>query len=149
SGRQDGPKGAAGGKVSPLVGKLLECDLKLAEADTPRQRVLALAELADLLQQETRDLSKSSQPPAAELVKLAALYKQVIQDGIVPRAKELPMGDRVVLQGVATQLAKTQTSAEQLADSAPLSPSVEALRVIALASRDGDARLRELMQEGG
>ena len=137
-------------KAPPLVSRLLECDLKLAEAETPRQRVLALAELADVLQQETRDLSRSKKLPKEDFDKLAKLYKQVVHDGIVPRARELPMDDRRdLLQAVAQQLTKTHASAEQLAKTAPQAPAAEALRVIALAAHDGDAQLRGLMQQGG
>jgi hypothetical protein len=128
-----------------LMAKVMECDLKLAEAQTPADRVTALAELAAVLQKETTLLSKSA--GTAELNKLAGLYKQVIQDGVVPRARELPMEQRKdVLSVVAVQLGEARREAEQLALSTPR--SAEALQTIAAAARDGDAQLRELMQEG-
>src|SRR5262249_48718603 len=37
-----------------FVGRLLDCDLRLAEADSPRKRVEALADLADAVHTETR-----------------------------------------------------------------------------------------------
>jgi hypothetical protein len=127
-----------------LVAKVMECDLKLAGAQTPRQRVEALAELANVLQRETVLLITSAGP--AELNKLAGLYKQVIQDGVLPRARELPMDERRdVLSSVTAQLGKAKREAEQLAQSTPR--SAEAMQRIAAAARQGDQQLRELMQE--
>jgi hypothetical protein len=149
--RKDNKKPPAGAPDKSLVARLMAADLKLAEAETPRQQVEALAELADALQSETRLLSKSA--PAAELNKLAALYKQVLHDpkGLVHKARDLardlPMEDRQkVLEPIATQLTKTKRDAEQLAKTAP--KSADALRVIAAAARDGDAELRALLQGG-
>jgi hypothetical protein len=132
-------------KGKTLVAKLMDCDLKLAQAQTPRQRVEALAELATLLHRETTDLSQSA--GLAELNKLAALYRQVIQDGMLPQARELPMEERrEVLPGVTAQLVQVQREAQQTARNTPR--SAEALRLIAAAAHDGDAHLRELMSEG-
>jgi hypothetical protein len=128
-----------------LVAKVMECDLKLAQAQTPRERVEALAELANVLQRETALLSKSARP--TELNKLASLYKQVIQDGVLPRARELPMEERKeVLPTVTAQLGHARREAEQLAKSTPR--SAEAMQTIAFAARDGDLQLRGLLQEG-
>jgi hypothetical protein len=122
----------------------MACDLKLAEAETTGERVKALAELADALQMETQLLSKSA--PPAELNKLAVFFKKVIEDGVVARARDLPMGERVdVLKEVAAQLAKTTSETETLAQAAP--QSAPALRMIAAAAREGDATLQKLMQE--
>ncbi|HYV34462.1 MAG TPA: hypothetical protein VE988_02085 [Gemmataceae bacterium] len=130
--------------ATPLLAKLMACDLKLAEAETTGDKVKALAELADALQMETQMLSKSA--PPAELNKLAGFFKKVIDDGIVARAKELPMGERVeVLKDVAAQLTKTTNETALLAQSSP--KSAEALRTISSAARDGDAILQKLMQE--
>jgi hypothetical protein len=130
--------------ATPLVTKLMACDLKLAEAETTGERVKALAELADALQMETQLLSKSA--PPAELNKLAVFFKKVIEDGVVARARDLPMGERVdVLKEVAAQLAKTTSETETLAQAAP--QSAPALRMIAAAAREGDATLQKLMQE--
>jgi hypothetical protein len=133
----------ASGKT--LVAKLMDCDLKLAQAQSPRQRVEALSELATLLHRETTDLSKSA--GTLELTKLAGLYKQVIHEGMLPQARELPMEERMeILPGVTAQLGKAGREAEQSARSTPR--SAEALRLIAAAAHDGDVQLRELMQEG-
>jgi hypothetical protein len=132
-------------KGKTLVAKLMACDLKLAQAQTPKQRVEALAELASLLHRETTELSQSAGP--AELNKLAALYKQVIQDGMLPQARELPMDERMeVLPGVTAQLAKAERDAAESARATPRSAA--ALQAIAAAAHDGDVQLRELMQEG-
>ena len=130
-------------KAKTLVAKLMDCDLKLAQAQTPRQRVEALAELATLLQRETTDLSKSA--GIAELNKLAGLYRQVIHDGMLPQARELPMPERMeILPGVTSQLAQAERETQQAARTTPR--SAEALRLIAAAAHDGDVQLRELME---
>jgi hypothetical protein len=134
------------GPVAPgktLVAKLMDCDLKLAQAQSPRERLEALAELASLLQRETTDLSKWA--GAAELGKLAGLYQQVIQDGMLPQARELPMEERqALLPGVTAQLAQAERETQQAARTTPR--SAEALRTIAAAARDGELRLRELLE---
>jgi hypothetical protein len=132
-------------KGKTLVAKLMDCDLKLAQAQTPRQRIEALAELASLLHRETSELCRSAGP--AELNKLAALYKQVIHDGMLPQARELPMGERMeILPAVTAQLAKAERDAVETARVTP--GSAAALQAIAAAAHDGDVQLRELMQEG-
>jgi hypothetical protein len=144
-GNKKSDKGAEFGKVSPVVAKLMEDTLKLAEngKEAPQERVLALAELADVLQAEVRALARKSS--AAELGKLAAMYRTVVLNGLVAKAKDLPMAERrEILDGVVQQLEQTSKSAEQLAKTAPAAR--EALQLIASAARDGDAQLRQLME---
>jgi hypothetical protein len=142
--RKNDQKTPLGPRTKTLVAKLMECDLKLAEAETARERLEALTELAEVLHRETTLLSKSA--PRAELTKLAGLYKQVIKEGVVARARELPMPQRKeVLGSVAAELAKTRRDAEKSAQAAPR--SAEALLLIAAAAGDGDAQLRQLMRE--
>src|SRR5262245_13228624 len=129
---------------NPLVAKLLESDLSLAEAETPRHQVETLARLAAALHAESGPLAKAS--AARELDTLARLYGKVIRDGVVPRAKALPMDERRdALGAIARSLAQASKDAEALAGKA--NPAAAApLRQLAAAARDGDTQLRALME---
>jgi hypothetical protein len=132
-----------------LVGRLLECDLRLAEAGTPRQRVETLAELADVLHRESRAVCQGG--GARELQTLARLYERVIEQGVVPRAKEMPAGKERLeaLKPIVAQLAQAEREARQLAErSAQKSaPTSGPLLQIAAAAKTADRQLRGLMEE--
>ncbi len=130
----------------PLLDSLFERDLRLARATTPRERVEVLAALADDLQGETRLLAPDAD--VADLDALAQMYGDVVRDGIVPRARELdlpPAERRELLRQVADRLAETAGDADRRSKQVPESAS--ALRAIALAARDGDGVLRQMIQE--
>ena len=59
-----------------LAGKLLELDMKLAQSDSPRERVETLAKLAQNLEGESRSLAKVAGPK--DLQTLAKLYSKVV-----------------------------------------------------------------------
>jgi len=128
-----------------LAGRLLELDLRLAEAESPRRRVETLAQLADNLHGESRALAKVADPK--DLDALARLYTMVVRDGIVARARTIPADQRrEALDPIADQLAQARRAAEDLAKKAR--PGAAApLLVIAAAARSGDRELRDLMQE--
>jgi hypothetical protein len=139
----DAPKAAP--QLNPLVAKLLESDLQLAEADTPRQRVEQLARIAGALDGETTKYGNVR--AGAELDRLAKLYGKVIQDGVVARARTLPREERrAVLTGIADQLDKSSKRAEAGAREA-MPETAGSLRQVAVAARTGAAQLRELMEE--
>jgi hypothetical protein len=140
-----GPQAADAQPVRALVARLIECDLRLAEADTPRKRVEALTDAAEALDAETRALSAAADPD--DLKELAQLYDQVVRDGVVPRARDLPRGQRrQVLDPIVAQLARTEQEANQLAGRA--TPAAAAsLRLLAAAAGHGDRQLRALMNE--
>jgi hypothetical protein len=129
--------------VPPLMTRLMACDLKLAEADNPRQRVEALAALADELQGETRILASTA--GTKDLKTLARLYERVIRDGVVVRARDLPAElRRPVLKTIADRLDRTDRDLKELAlEERP--ESAEPLRQIAAAAQEGGIRLRVLM----
>jgi hypothetical protein len=140
--RDTKPPAFAGGES--LSAKVMKCDLRLAKAQTVRERVEALVELADVLQRETRLLAKST--PSAKLEKLAGLYKRVLEEGVVARARDLAMDERKdVLPQVTAQLTKTRLDVERSAVTLP--DAADALRQIASAAGDADVVLRELMRE--
>jgi hypothetical protein len=141
-GKQPEPQPAP---TAPLTARLLEADLSLAQAESPRQRLQALADLADDLQDETRALEAVA--GAADLDALARLYQKVIREGVVPRARSLPAGERrPVLEPIAQGLSRAREDARRLARTARPS-SVASLERIAAAARDGDDQLRALMRE--
>ncbi len=132
-----------------LVARLLDCDLRLAKAGTPRQRVETLAELADTLHRESRALSQGD--GVQELQALARLYERVIEEGMVRRAKEVPAGQerREALAPIVAQLAQAEREARQLAErlAQKSARSSDSLRQIAAAAKVGDRQLRGLMEE--
>jgi hypothetical protein len=100
-----------------LAGRLLDCDLKLAEAQKPRQRLEILIELADVLHFETRMLAKAA--PPARLDHLAGLYDRVLEEGIAAAARELPIEERkLVLAKAADQAAKKRLQGGDVGGSA-------------------------------
>ncbi len=137
-----------------LVARLIECDVRLAEASTPSQRVETLAQVAAALHRESRALSrvaegKVDQAKAAsekELQALARLYRQVIRDGVVPSARKLPTGKerRAILGPIVAELGRAEKEARHFAEHA--AAASEPLLQIAAAARAGDHELRRLME---
>jgi hypothetical protein len=127
-----------------LAGRLLELDLRLAETDSLRERVETLAQVADNIHVESRDLARIAK--AKDLDSLARLYSLVVQEGIVARARNLPADERrETLDPIADQLARTRREAEALAEQAP--ETARPLLVIAAAASTGDRQLRDLLKE--
>jgi hypothetical protein len=138
-----GPKPAVA--TNPLLSSLLGCDLRLAEAGTPRERVEALADLADGLQDEMCTLVRWAH--AEDIHTLAELYDQVVRDGVVANARALPAEQRrAVLAEVVRRLARAAEDANELAER--VSPTAGGpLRLVAMAAHKGDHELRELLEE--
>jgi hypothetical protein len=129
----------------PLLDNLLERDLRLATAAAQRERVEALADLADDLQGETRELAL--EPEATDLETLSELYGRVVREGIIIRAQALPVAQRrEVLGPIADRLVKAGKAAEMLAQDVP-SDSAKSLKSIALAADDGSRELQALLRE--
>jgi hypothetical protein len=128
-----------------LAGKVLELDLRLAEAESPRRRVETLAQLAENLHSESRALARVAE--AKDLDALARLYSMVVRDGIIARARSIPAEERRdTLDAIAEQLARTRRDAENLAQDARPG-AAKPLLVIAAAAQTGDRQLRDLMKE--
>jgi hypothetical protein len=147
-----GRPGGSGGRAAkqradndPLLANLLLCDLRLAEAGTPRQRIEALADLADGLHVEMRALIPGAE--TEDVQELARLFDKVIRTGVLPGAKALPPAERQqVLDPIAERLARTGREADELAEDFPAAAGGP-LRVVAAAAHDGDGQLRVLLQE--
>jgi len=130
--------------AATLVVRLMECDLVLAQANTPRQRVQTLADLADALRDEARTLGQAAAPEALETV--AQMYGKVVREGIVQRAHALPSAERgEVLNPIAARLAQVEHDVEEVARNAGPT-TAERLRRVALVAREGDAQLRALVR---
>jgi hypothetical protein len=131
--------------ASPLLARLLACDLTLAEAKTPHQRFEALASLAEELQGETRALAQEA--GAEDLRALARLYEKVVQDGIVAQGRRLPAGQRRAILGpIATRLVRTRRDLRELASRSGPGSSGALLQIAAAADAGGQS-LRQLLRE--
>ncbi len=95
----------------PFLAQLLDCNVRLAVSDKPKERTQVLAKLAGHLQDGIE-----SKPGDAALQKLAKLYRETLTEGLVPAAKSLPRVEREsVLTPVALDLARFHETALQLA----------------------------------
>jgi hypothetical protein len=131
--------------ADPFLAGLLESDVRLAEAETSRQRIEALADLADNLQAEMCKVVLGAETD--DVVELARLYGQVVREGVVVAAKNLPSSQRrLVLDRIADRLARTEREVKDLAQTVPASSS-RPLTLVAAAAHDGDDQLRALLRE--
>jgi hypothetical protein len=129
-----------------LVTRLADLDVRLAEADTPRKRVEALADMAESLRQQGQALRRADDG-AEEMGEVARLYEQVVREGVVARARQLPPAERrQVLDPIVRRLARAERESRRLAGR-PDTPAPGPLLRIADAARQGDRELRDLMEE--
>lgn len=134
-----------GTSQDPFLASLLDRNLRLAKAATPRKRLAALVDLADDLQGQTRRLIRRAE--VEDLQELAHLFEQVVEEGIVRGANNLPAEQRPqVLETAADRLTRAGRDADRLAQEVP-GDSANALRVIASAAQHGGDQLRALMRE--
>jgi len=113
-------------------------------ANTPKERVLLLVQLAEEVHGEARKLADNSD----RLEQRALFYSRVVGEHLIEQARQVPAKDRaVVLQRVADSLREAESTASrweaQLQKSAPRSAA--SFRRIALASRKSERDLRALM----
>jgi hypothetical protein len=137
----------APGSSTTLVARLVEVDMRLAQANTPRQCVLMLAQMADAVHDEAKTLGRAEASEALQAV--IQMYSRVIQDGLVKRATALPPEERrEVLNPIAARLADVEREVDEVARAAGPT-TAERLRRVAMVARDGDAQLRALIVQGG
>jgi hypothetical protein len=142
---QLGPVVKKGEEEKTLAGKLLELDMKLAQTDSPRQRVETLAKLAQNLEGESRSLAQVAAPK--DLHSLAKLYSKVVEEGLVQRARKLPAKERrQVLDPILSQLMVAKKEAEEMMQKAPPEKAAP-FQVIAVAAGNTNLQLRKLMEE--
>jgi hypothetical protein len=131
--------------AQPLLASLLECDLLLARANSPRERLEILAELARDLHHESQLLAEAASEE--DLTALAKLYVLVLRDGIWKQARSLPPSQRrTVLRPIAERLAQAAHGTDEKMHTVPRSKE-PALQTIAEAARDLERRLDALLQE--
>lgn len=114
------------------------------QRETPKERVLHLAQLAEEVHGEARGLVDNSE----RLKQWAEFYARVVGEHLLEQARQLPPEDRAaVVESVSLSLRKTESRASrfasQLQDTAPRSAS--SFRRIAFASRKGEQDLRALV----
>jgi len=139
-----GPAGSAPPRAAPdpLLAELMKHYLRLAAAKTPRERVVALADIADDLHRETQDLARAAS--GEDLLAVAKLYDRVVRDGILVQARALPLEERGrVLKPIADNLRDAGLLADSLAREGSV-PAAEAFTLIARAARDANEQLLSL-----
>ncbi len=133
----------------PLLASILQHDLRLAEAENAKERMQALADLADDLSGEVKALA-----PKAEakdfLAVLVKNYQEVAAKGLVEVAKTLPdEGRNDILNAVGDRMHRAGREAQELAETPRAVPdsSKKPLQELAKIAWDADAKLRALRLE--
>jgi hypothetical protein len=130
----------------PLLASLLQYDVRLATANSPKERIGLLADVAQTLHDESRFLA--SEPSGEQLNGLAGLYEQVIRYGINKQAPSIPASERPrVFKPIIEQLEKAAQASERLVKkvSAEQALSVQKMANVAW---DGRRYLTTLLAEG-
>lgn len=128
-----------------LFARLSAGHLRLAQAQTPQDRVAEVARFVDHVHQHTQDLASVADP--ATLQTLARLYERLVRDGVVRGAHAVARDQRrTSLVPLAERLARLGDEAERWVHEVPPG-SAAPLRQIAAAARAGDRQLRTLIQE--
>jgi hypothetical protein len=112
--------------------------------DTPKERVVRLAKLADEIHGEARSLVDNSE----RLEQWSQFYSRVIGQHLIEQARQLTPEDRQeVLADIALRLAKAESEATRLATRCKITAprSAAAFQKIALVSRKGERDLRGLL----
>ncbi len=129
----------------PLLANLFQRNLALAQADTARPRVEALAGIADDLSGAASGMARAVEARDT-LRDVAGLYEQVVK-GEVRRAAALPADQRQAVLGPLTQrLQETAHQTDALADEI-YAPEKHPLRVMAAAARAGKDKLDALQAQ--
>lgn len=127
-----------------LAGRVLARNFDLAKAVSVEARLESLASLALVLHEEGRSLSPLAGPK--EMNVIADLYGKVVEGGIVPRARDLPVERRRALDPIRDRLAEAGREAEKLAQAAT-PEQAEPWRRIAAVARAGQKQLSVLIAE--
>ena len=128
-----------------LLASLTQRNVRLARADTNRERIQTLTDLAADLHRESKAIAAAADEK--DLTALAQMYSNVVRDGVVGQARSLPAQDRgKVLNDLVDRLEEMEKQADRLAEVLPTTPA-NSLRKIAGAAREGTQELRALMRE--
>jgi hypothetical protein len=136
--RQEAPA-AKEARPATFVAQVLECDLRLAEGASHRQRTKTVAELAELLQDAI-----ASKPAAKSLEALAGLHRETLLHGLVPTAQRLAPADRE--EALAPIIGDLVQFHERVILLAPDEPALnDVAQKIAQDVRDARHQLRNLL----
>jgi hypothetical protein len=128
----------------PMLKEVVAAKVKLDTAPNAAARVEVLAKLSDTLHDEARALSKLT--PGDEMNSLAAMYRQVVEQALLPQARLLSEDERrATLPKYAERLGLAEQEANRLAAEAPIG-SDRPLKEIADAARTGRIELARLIQ---
>jgi hypothetical protein len=120
-----------------------ECEA--SAGSTPCDRIDVLAELAESLHQETRDLAHAPDDP--ELQRIARLFERVVRQDLMTAARQIPLEQRrQAIDRIVEQMTQTWSDVDQLAQTLPSAASAS-LRLIAKAAQESDNELRALIRE--
>ena len=130
----------------PLLASILQRDLRLAEAENAKERVLALADLAEDLSGEVQGLAQKAEAKAL-LPALVDNYRDVVAKCLVDVAKDLPeQGRNDILNSIGERLHAAGRKAGDLAETNGVPDSskkpLEELRKIAWHADDQLRALR-------
>lgn len=135
----------------PLLEKMVTANAAMARANTPAKRLEVLGTMADAVAADARGMARLA---PSDLKPRAAQYENLIDDGIVPRARELQNAtlglraeDRAALETLAEKLKAEATAADALAKEVP-QDAQPALTQIAAAARKGETTLRAAARGG-
>jgi hypothetical protein len=127
-----------------LVADLGRYKIHTADGKAGGARVEAMAAAAQQLHARCQDAARNHD--YEELTALATLYVRVVDDGVVKTAETLsPEDRRSIPTSIAEDLGKADTQWNQLSQQTGLPErAIKALKLAALAARNGNARLGEL-----
>jgi hypothetical protein len=131
----------------PLLSSIIQRDMRLAGAEKPSDRFLALADLADDLSGEVKKLAPL--PEAKDVLdELVKRYQEVLGDGLLKIAKKLPDEDRDdLLNKVGNRLHAAGRTTDELGDQLGAkipNSSRQALRKLTGAAYEGNRQLLDL-----
>jgi hypothetical protein len=130
------------------LASILQRDLRLAEAENARERVLALADLAEDLSKEVKALAPKAEAKDL-LVVLVKDFRNVVANGLVPVAKDI-IGDgrNDILNAIGDRLHRAGREAEELAMTNNLpDSSKKPLQELGRIAKKADDQLRALRNE--
>jgi len=143
--RGNRPAPSPSSPADPLLDHLVQLNVEMAKTQTPAQRVVVLARVADELNLEMREIARAD----ASGDNMQAL-RQLYQNVVIGLLDQAPLIDRAqkeaVLGKVAAGLVQAGQRAEQTASESP-EHSAAALREAAGTAREGNKKLQRLIRE--
>jgi hypothetical protein len=130
--------------ADPLLASLMKRDVTLARAHTVRERVEALAGIADDLQGEICTVARAM--ASKDLDELAQLYERVLREGLLRQAAQLsPQEKPAILEPLAGRLSLAAGQLEEISRATDLrAEAVEPMRRLMLTARDVSVRLHDM-----